>query len=208
MLSQYQKTIIEYRKRVFSFAFYSLRNREDAEDITQDVFIKLWQHWQKIDHNRLGGWLMRVAHNAVIDHVRKHKNVADKVDQYADIESEAEPASQDQVEQLDRSKTQEYLEEAIQSLDDPFRSILVMRDIQGSSYAEIEQNLEMSSSQVKVYLHRARRKLRDMPKLRALFMQQIGAEEPQAAMPAVGINQRLDQSNGEPVNEGDEYEQQ
>ena len=81
MMASYTEAIDRYRQRVFSFAYYSLRTREDAEDITQDVFIKLWQHWNKIDHERLGAWLMRVAHNAVVDHVRKQKNVPQNVDQ-------------------------------------------------------------------------------------------------------------------------------
>ncbi len=59
--------------------------------------------------------------------------------------------------------------EAIKSLDDPFRSILVMRDIQGMSYTDIQQSLDISASQVKVYLHRGRRKLRENKKLRSLF---------------------------------------
>ena len=80
MLTQYQQAIAQYRQRVFSFAYYSLRTREDAEDITQDVFIRLWQHWRKIDHERVGAWLMRVAHNSVIDHVRRHKNDQQRVD--------------------------------------------------------------------------------------------------------------------------------
>ena len=58
---------------------------------------------------------------------------------------------------------------AIKALDDPFRSIVIMRDIQGMSYAEIQGSLDMSSSQVKVYLHRGRRKLRDNSELRTMF---------------------------------------
>ena len=86
MQKQYQQAITRYRQRVFSFANYSLRAREDAEDITQDVFIKLWQNWQRLDHIKLNAWLMRVAHNAVVDHVRKHKKANEQVDDYAELE--------------------------------------------------------------------------------------------------------------------------
>ncbi|HAJ75248.1 MAG TPA: hypothetical protein DCM64_02220 [Gammaproteobacteria bacterium] len=59
--------------------------------------------------------------------------------------------------------------EAIKSLDEPFRRVVIMCDIQGMSYAEIQQSLDMSESQVKVYLHRSRRKLRENSVLRQIF---------------------------------------
>ena len=74
------------------------------------------------------------------------------------------------------------MQSAIKSLEDPFRSIVIMRDIQGMSYEEIEGSLELSASQVKVYLHRARRKLRENSKLRQLFEEQI-ADKSEAKQP-------------------------
>ncbi|MBL4820333.1 MAG: sigma-70 family RNA polymerase sigma factor [Gammaproteobacteria bacterium] len=164
MLAQYQQAIEKYRQRVFSFAYYSLRAREDAEDITQEVFIRLWQHWHKVEHDRMGAWLMRVAHNCVVDHVRKHQSdkqrveLHDFVDGTAGVE-EAGPESQ---------RFRQQLETAISELTDPYRSIIILRDVQGLSYAEIEQTLNLNQSQVKVYLHRGRRQLRDNQTLRQL----------------------------------------
>ncbi len=174
MLAQYQQAITQHRQRVFSFAHYSLRAKEDAEDITQEVFIKLWQHWQKIDHSKLGAWLMRVAHNAVIDHVRKQKNVASQTDDYAEPEEQAAEVLTEQ--QVDDGRFKEELMASIKLLDDPFRSIIIMRDIQGMSYSDIQHTLDMSESQVKVYLHRGRRKLRENPALRNLFDTMTGRD--------------------------------
>lgn len=164
MLALYQEAIARYRQRVFSFAYYSLRTREDAEDITQDVFIRLWQHWQKVDQQRLGAWLMRVAHNAVIDHVRRHKPDKKRVDLVAGVENAI--AVEDT--EIESQQFQELLESAISQLSDPYRSIVIMRDVQGLSYQEIEQVLNLGQSQVKVYLHRGRRKLRENAGLRKL----------------------------------------
>lgn len=171
MRALYQQAIDQHRHRVFSFAHYSLRVREDAEDVTQEVFIKLWQHWQKIDHEKLGGWLMRVAHNSVIDHVRKQRPQQANLDQYARIEEQVGEVSDGAG--LDQDAFKQQLQLAIKSLDDPFRSIVIMRDIQGMTYEEIQGSLELSASQVKVYLHRGRRKLREDMKLRQLFEEQI-----------------------------------
>jgi len=171
MRALYQQAIDQHRHKVFSFAHYSLRVREDAEDVTQEVFIKLWQHWQKVDHEKLGAWLMRVAHNSVIDHVRKQRPQQANIDQYAEVEEQvAQPSSTGD---LDRQQFKKQLQLAIKSLEDPFRSIVIMRDIQGMSYEEIQGSLDLSASQVKVYLHRARRKLRENNTLRQLFEDQI-----------------------------------
>ncbi|MDD9889441.1 MAG: sigma-70 family RNA polymerase sigma factor [Gammaproteobacteria bacterium] len=172
MIPQYRQAVDQHRQRIFSFAHYSLRAKEDAEDVTQEVFIKLWQHWQKIDHSKLGGWLMRVAHNAVIDQVRKNKSANSQQDDYAEVEEQAEEI--DEGRQLDQAAFKQQLMEAIKELDDPFRSIIVMRDVQGLSYAEIRETLDMSESQVKVYLHRSRRKLRENKTLRNLFNVSVG----------------------------------
>ncbi len=172
MLAQYQQAIDQHRRRIYSFARYSLRVKEDAEDVTQEVFIKLWQHWQKVDHSKLGGWLMRVAHNAIIDHVRKQRPAQANLNHYVDVDEQV--GAENEEVQLDQDAFKKQLLQVIKALDDPFRSIIIMRDVQGMTYAEIQETLQMSASQVKVYLHRGRRKLRDNSKLRQLFEEQIG----------------------------------
>ena len=79
--------------------------------------------------------------------------------------------------------------DAIRGLDDPFRSILVMRDIQGMSYADIQETLGISDSQVKVYLHRGRRKLRENQKLRSLFEAMTDQSTQDSKAAVVSINQ-------------------
>ena len=108
-----------------------------------------------------------MTHNAIIDFVRRRKTRNESIDEAVDVEAQAAEHSQFDV--LENNQLTASLAEAIRQLDDPFRSILVMRDIQGLSYADIEESLEMNASQVKVYLHRARRKLRADPQLRLRF---------------------------------------
>ena len=164
MLAQYRQAVDQHKQRVYSLALYSLRAREDAEDVTQEVFIKLWQHWQKVDLDKIGAWLMRVTRNSVIDHVRKRNPEQNQTD----FNVETQPALESEETELDRTSIQQQLKLAIAELNEPFRSIIIMRDIQGFSYSDLEQTLDMSESPVQVYLHRARRKLRANPALRQL----------------------------------------
>ena len=130
---------------------------------------------------------MRVAHNAVVDHVRKFKKANEQVDDYAEPEDQAneEYSGGD----LDDRAFKQQLMEAIKSLDDPFRSILVMRDIQGMSYTDIQESMDISASQVGVYLHRGRRKLRQNSKLRSLFEAMRNSETGDSQGEVVSIKQ-------------------
>ena len=187
MLAEYRQATEQHRQRVYSFAYYSLRAKEDAEDVTREVSIKLWQHWQKVDHGKLGAWLMRVARNAVIDHVRKQRPAQANLDHYADVDDQA--GRSDEASEIDRQIFKDQLQLAIKSLDDPFRSIVVMRDVQGRCYADIQESLGMSESQVKVYLHRGRRKLRANTRLRQLFDENL-AQKSRANQSYFGSDQR------------------
>jgi len=193
MLAEYRQATEQHRQRVYSFAYYSLRAKEDAEDVTQEVFIKLWQHWQKVDHGKLGAWLMRVARNAVIDHVRKQRPAQANLDHYADVDDQA--GRSDEASEIDRQIFKDQLQLAIKSLDDPFRSIVVMRDVQGLIYADIQASLSISESQVKVYLHRGRRKLRANTRLRQLFDENL-AQKSRANQSHSGSDQRSANDKG------------
>lgn len=190
MNAEYQRAVEQFGPRVYAFASYSLRNRQDADDVSQEVLIKLWRHWRSIDPDKILAWLMRVTRNAVVDQVRRQQLADSRVDRHIEPESQAgashQTGQQDQGETRDRERLRRALLESIQALDEPFRSLLILRDIQGMSYADIEGALELSESQVKVYLHRGRRKLRDNEELRRMFsrVHGIGQDQGQGAAAA------------------------
>lgn len=175
MNSEYTRAVEQYGQKVYAFACYSLRSRQDADDVTQEVLVKLWQHWRRVDPDKIMAWLMRVTRNAVVDHIRKQQLAESRRDDR--IEPDTRPGREDESEARDRERLREVLLESIQALDEPFRSLLIMRDIQGMSYADMQGALEMSESQVKVYLHRGRRKLREDENLRRAFGSVHGAAE-------------------------------
>ena len=175
MNSDYRRAVEQYGQKVYAFACYSLRSKQDADDVTQEVLIKLWRHWRTVDPEKIMAWLMRVTRNAVVDHIRKRQLADSRFDDR--IEPEAQAATEGQGEARDRERLREMLLESIQALDEPFRSLLIMRDIQGMSYADIQGALELSESQVKVYLHRGRRKLREDKGLRLAFAEMRGTGE-------------------------------
>lgn len=159
----FQDLAREYGGVVFTYARYSLRHREDAEDITQEVLIRLWAHRDAIEPTRMRGWVMQVARNLVIDMARRRRSraavIADGVEVAESASLVASPGAADA--ELDRGEIRDVVHRAIATLNEPYRSILVMREIQGLAYQEIAAGMGMPLGTIKVYLHRARRVLRE-----------------------------------------------
>ncbi len=163
MARDFRKLAREHGGRIYSFALHTLRNREDAEDVTQEALVRLWRNADGIDPERVQAWVMKVTRNLVIDASRRRRMRATVFAGGLDVEAVAsavanEPTPADRAE---RRELRAFLETAVAELDEPYRSIIVMREIQDFSYDDIAVAMEMPLGTVKVYLHRARRRLRE-----------------------------------------------
>ncbi len=152
----------KYRTKMFNLAYSMIRNRETADDIAQDVFIKAYIYLSKFKYkSSFGTWLYRIAVNTVKDHLRKES----RVNKISFDERLASPDIQeDEVvikeEELEGERRKKLLHRAIQALPEKHRTILTLRDIQGVSYKEITGILNISPGTVDSRLYRARRMLR------------------------------------------------
>jgi RNA polymerase sigma factor (sigma-70 family) len=153
----------KYRHQIYTLSYYYLGNREDAEDVTQDVLMRLWKNWKKVDDRRLQAWLVRVAKNACIDTARKRERYRAIVAEgdYDVASARAVDAQHDPGAPAELSDLQEQLKLALAKINEPYRSIIILREIQQMTYTEISEALEIPLNTVKVYLHRGRRLLRD-----------------------------------------------
>jgi RNA polymerase sigma-70 factor (ECF subfamily) len=164
MKRPFRKLVGQYQDRVFTFVYYSLRNREEAEDVTQEVLMKLWQHREEVDPEKLTAWVMRVARNAVIDATRRQRTRTAVFAEGTDfelVEGLVAAPGADSEQTVHSRETRDALESALAAVEEPYRSVVVMREIQDLSYAEIVDVLDMPLNTVKVYLHRGRRMLRE-----------------------------------------------
>ena len=154
MSREFRKWVEEYQDSAWTLARYMLKDDSEAEDATQEAFVKLWNNQKKIDPNSIKPWLMRVTRNHCLDRLRRRKPETEFVD-YQSVD-EHEP-----MRALEQSELGLWLKRAIAGLKEPYRSLVVLRDIQQNSYEEVAGVMELSMSQVKVYLHRARKQLRE-----------------------------------------------
>lgn len=158
----FKELLERHRDRIYTVAFYSLKNREDAEDVTQDVFIRLWKNRRKLDPERLGAWLMKVTKNACIDAAR-HRASRGRVDGDGGENGldRAPDGRADPERRTHASDVRRQLGQALRDLPEPYRSIVILREIRGLAYDDIAAAVGKPLNTVKVYLHRGRKMLRD-----------------------------------------------
>lgn len=162
-MSEAEDLIERYQRRVFTFAHYFLSQEQEAEDVTQEVLIKIWRKGRRVSPEKLEGWVIKVTRNACYDRLRKRRSgrrVFDDHDDGEALESATSPWPDPEHSTRGRELSAR-IEAALGGLSDSYREVVVLREIQGLSYQEIADATSMSLAAVKVTLHRARRKLRE-----------------------------------------------
>ena len=151
------------RDRVYNQAFYCLRDPEDAQDVTQEAFVKLWRHYENIDADKAAGWLMRVIHNLCIDLIRR-REAQRKNFGFPDpnaLERLPGGGSGNGIEEtLHLNQQQRALLNAMDTLPPETRSVMMMHYFQEMKLQEIAEVLGKTVSALKVQIHRARKSLR------------------------------------------------
>lgn len=148
---EYNECVKTYADNVYRFILKNLRHEEDARDVVQTAFEKMWRNREEIDPVKCKSYLFTVAYHQMIDHIRKIKRVQLKEEFNAEVKVQDRPAN----------NLKKVLEEALSRLSETQRSLVLLKDYEGYSYDEIGQITGLSESQVKVYLHRARVQLKE-----------------------------------------------
>ena len=147
---EYNNCVTQYADNVYRFIVKNLRHEEDAQDIVQTAFEKLWRNRESIASEKSKSYLFTVAYNQMIDHIRKVKRIDLKDSFHENLE--VLPQSNNFI-----KKT---LLEALNRLNETQKSLVMLKDYEGYTYEEIGTIMGLNESQVKVYLHRARLNLR------------------------------------------------
>ena len=145
--------------RVYRHVYYRVSNAHDAEDLTQQVFLKAWQaiHRYKKEASPFIAWLMTISHNLVVDFYRTKKDRA-----YLEAEVLASDPASSPEQATEASLEQQRLRRAILHLGGDEQQVVILRFIEGFEFAEIASVLNKKEGNIRVILHRALVKLRDM----------------------------------------------
>jgi RNA polymerase sigma factor (sigma-70 family) len=148
---EYNQCVTMYADNVYRFILKNLRHEEDARDVVQSAFEKMWVNRNDVDNNKCKSYLFTVAYHQMIDHLRKAKRIQLK----EEFNEEAK------VYERPMNNARKMLEEALGRLNETQRSLVLLKDYEGYSYEEIGRITGLNESQVKVYLHRARIQLKN-----------------------------------------------
>lgn len=157
--------VTTYEKPIYNLALRMSGNVEDARDLTQEVFLKIYRSLSTFHQDcALSTWIYRVTANTCYDLLRKRKETVVSLDEESEsgrlmdilVSTQGDPHSQ-----LEQAERLEQLEDALLELSAPHRKIVVLRDLLGMSYAEISDVLRLEEGTVKSRLARARRHLRN-----------------------------------------------
>lgn len=156
--------LIENHERfVYNIVYRITGNFEDARDISQEAFIKAFKNFSSYDESSaFSTWLYRIAVNTAIDHVRKKKreNNVSLEDYITEEKTESHKSSVE--EKVISKEGVSNIMEAVNSLDEDFKTVIVLRDIEGMEYSQISEITGCPVGTVKSRLSRARGKLRQI----------------------------------------------
>jgi RNA polymerase sigma-70 factor (ECF subfamily) len=166
----YRELVRRYERPVFSLVYRMVRDRELAEDLTQDTFIRVLNHVDRYRPEfKFSSWLFKIANNVAIDHLRRrhletvsmegspHAATPDAVEATSfEVAGQQESA----LDELEAKELGSAIEVAIGRLRPEYRSCIMLRHVEGRSYEEIAATLDLPLGTVKTYIHRARHELR------------------------------------------------
>lgn len=150
-VNEYNQTVDKYSDNLYRFVLKNIKDEDKAKDIVQDTYLKFWEKKDNVDQTKIKSYLFTTAYHTLIDVVRREKKhdsfIADKVDNYSV--------------QTEYSDLQEILHEAINQLPEDQKAVVLLRDYEGYAYDEIAEITGLTESQVKVYIFRGRKFLKN-----------------------------------------------
>lgn len=172
----FESLVRKYKTTVFNTIYSVMGNAQEADDIAQEVFLKVYTKADSFKgESSFSTWLYRITVNRCIDELRRRKN---KIISYETEFNQEEKLKlkdvlanreNDITEKLRQKELQDIIQKAMNSLPEKYRIILTLKEIEGLSYKEISQIMKISLAKVKIWLFRARQKLKG--KLAFLYSQ-------------------------------------
>lgn len=166
----YRELLDRYQRPVFSLVYRMVRDREQAEDLAQETFIKVFNHLERYNPKyKFSSWIFKIASNLAIDQLRKKEPVTVSLDgsrhartsdemEATRITVESRDASPEEL--LEASELGSEIENAIGRLRPDYRTAILLRHVEGRPYEEIAEIMDIPLGTVKTYIHRARTELK------------------------------------------------
>ena len=159
--TRFERVMNRYKDYIYNYAYYFSGSREQAEDLTQEVLLKIWRNVDSLGEGPGKSWIHKVTKNHCIDWYKKRKQV-DRSTLPFDADDPVMSRGASHVEEdFERNDLMAEIEAAIARLPEALREIIILREIEEMKYEEISRLLDIPLNTVKVNIHRGRRFLRE-----------------------------------------------
>lgn len=150
-VAEYDKCVSQYSDNLYRFALKSLRSDDEAKDIVQESFLRLWENREAVLSGKEKSYLFTVAYRLIVDRVRMGKRYTGDESVLCTSPAPGRP---------DCNGISELIDRFLDELPPLQKSLIMLRDYEGYSYREMAEMTRLSETQVKVYIFRARTTLR------------------------------------------------
>ncbi|RHA39648.1 RNA polymerase sigma factor SigE [Cellulomonas rhizosphaerae] len=173
----WEQIVREHSARVYRLAYRLTGNRHDAEDLTQETFVRVFRSLHTFQPGTFEGWMHRITTNLFLDQARRRQRIrmdamGEEADRYPSVDQLAAPERAFEHGNLDHD-----IQRALDELPPEYRAAVVLCDIEGLSYEEIAVTLNIKLGTVRSRIHRARARLRVSLEHRAPSAQHAPAEQ-------------------------------
>jgi RNA polymerase sigma-70 factor (ECF subfamily) len=143
---EYNRSVDQFADGAYRFVLSNIRDEDEAKDIIQDTFEKLWVHHENVNFEKVKSYIFTTAYRTMIDKIRRDKKSERMEESHEDMLTD----------HSEYSGLKGILHEGLKRLPEIQRTVLTLRDYEGYNYKEIGDITSLNESQVKVYIYRAR----------------------------------------------------
>ena len=155
---QFETYLTNYKDDVYRVAYYYTKNRDDAEDLVQEAFMRAFRFFNRFKPDtNFKSWILKIMRNIYITNIKKNKNIVEipkTSEQYAALDQNLEDKMIDEI-------RENQVKEAIQLLPDDFKEVVILCDIEGMTYEDIAKVTKIPVGTVRSRLHRGRLLLKE-----------------------------------------------
>lgn len=161
---EFEKIYLKYSDKIYRYVYLNTSDPYLSEDITSETFLRIWKNWKKIKLDFMQALLYKTAKNILIDHYRKHKN-GKKVSLEETVEKGIEPSyDEDLIEKIHNDENIRKINDAIKTLPDNLKEVLILRFINDLSAKEAAQIMDTSEVNIRVLQYRGLKQLKEIIK--------------------------------------------
>ena len=150
-VAQYNECVEAYADGVYRFILKNMRDEDEARDVVQEAYARMWEKAANVNYAKAKSYLFSTAYHTMIDRIRKSQRLSVGEETY----------DEPQYTSSSYSDLQDVLNRALETLPETQKHVVLLRDYEGYSYDEIGQITNLNASQVKVYIYRARKTLKN-----------------------------------------------